>query len=297
MRIFLMSVLLILSTAWAGAAEIGELPEELQKLVKQLSDEDDKKRKSAAKALGKMKEAASTAAPWVAKRLETEENIWVKKELRKALRRISKDEEEEKTGSGPVPPKDADGNRIPLPNPEKMTGRVIYTPDGIGKMGGADTKCTVAVKEIPGIKQNNKYLSMHFTGKEWSGKILNWCDFWEESPFIVNPEQHTHIVLRCLYMGRPGDTQLTVALQLKKTGDQDGVQTKFLRLSNYDPKHQLQKSRTFVDIPIPLEDFQNTVDEAKRKNMIWGISFGNMSDGSEKDMGLLLKGISFAKAK
>ncbi len=300
MRYFILILILFCFTS-LHSAELADLPEDMRKLVIQLKDGDDKERKAAAKALGKMKEKAQAALPWMEKQMASEESVWVKKELRNALKRIGKaegddKEKEEKVDISKLKSKGADGEKIPLPNPKKMKGRVIFSPDGIGKMGGGPSNCTVAVKEIPGVKNNNKYVSMHLKGEGWSGNIINWCEFWDGSPFAVQTKQHTHMVVRCLHMGRPGDINLTFAVQFKGIGGAEGVQSDFLRLSNYDAKHQLQKSKTFVDVEIPIADLKRSIPKDKQEFPIWGIHFGAVTKaGVKKDMGLLLKGIYFIK--
>ena len=295
---FLLVSLIYFTASFANAAELDSLPAELKTLVEQLSDGDDKVRKAAAKDLGKLKEKAKAAIPWLNKAMEKEENVYVKKMIRTALRRIgpdagSTDDEQEaapKKAAVNAGTKDADGYRIPLPCPQKNKLRVFYSPDGIGDGGGSGAKAKTEIKEIPGLKNNHKYMLIHMTGNEWSGKIINWAKFWDQSPLKIMPNQNTHLVLRCLYLGRPGDTNMTIAVQT-----QGGAQSGFVRLSNYDSKHMLQKSKHFVDIAIPLKDFYNTLPEGDREKPIWGVHFGFMSHQAEKDMGILLKHIAATK--
>ena len=294
-RLLLISLILLSNHAFA--AEIADLPEEILKHVKLLEEGSDKERKAAAKALYKMKEKASPALPWLTKHLEIEKNVWVKKEIRKAIKRIGPDEKKETTknsdkATSKPGAKDADGYIIPLPSPHKNKLRIVYSPDGIGKNGGSASKAKVEIREIPGLKASNKYMLIHLTGKEWSGKILNWADFWGQSPTKIMPNQYTHIVLRCLYLGRPGDVNLTISIQTE-----GGAQSDFLRLATYDPKHQLQKSKSFVDIAIPIKDFHASLSEEDRKKAIWGVHIGTTTGDKEKDMGLLLKHIAVYKMK
>ncbi len=293
--VFLLCCLLLSCLAYS--AELADLSAELQDLVKQLESENDKERKAAAKALGKMKEVAQPALPWITKRMDSEDSVWVKKELRGAIKRIgvaeeAADSEDAAAANLTAGKHGEDGYRLPLPNPKKSKARIVYSPDGIGKAGNNGSKAKIEDRKIEGLKNNNTYKLIHFTGKEWSGYIINWAEFWDKSPLKVNPspKQNTHMVLRCLYLGRPGDINLTVAIQVEA-----GEQSEFLRISNYDPKHTLQKSAHFVDIEIPLADFHRSMPEADREKFIWGVHFGNMSHQNEKDMGLLLKHIAFIK--
>ena len=298
MRIF--SLILICFICTLQAADLDSLSDDLKPLVQNLLEGSDKERKAAAKDLGKLKEKAKAAVPFLTQAMEKEENVYVKKVIRSALKRIGPADasaaKEEKEDNGKVAvgggAKDADGYKIPLPSPQKNKLRVFFSADGIGEIGGTAAKTKVLTKEIPGLKNNNKYTLIHLTGDDWSGKIINWANFWDQSPLKIYPNQNTHIVIRCLYLGRPGDINVSVAAQT-----QDGEQSDFLRLSNYDSKRLLQKSKHFVDIAIPIKDFHNSIPEEDRKKPIWGLHFGYMSHKAEKDMGLLIKHIAAGKLK